>query len=69
MPASENMLKEIKDRLNIDVYFETGLAEGNGVRKALRCGFKKVYSLELCDRWIEEGRENFKEGKIFVHLK
>jgi len=63
MPATENLLKSIIENHNVKIYFETGLAEGNGIRKALNCGFEKIYSIEVCDRWINEGKENFKDNE------
>jgi hypothetical protein len=62
MPASEGLLTSLKNQHGINTYFETGLAEGNGVRKALNCGFDNIYSVDICTRWVEEGKENFKDN-------
>lgn len=46
-----------------DVFVETGTFIGDGVRHALKFGFKEVYSIELSKGLYEQCCESFKENK------
>ena len=46
------------------VFVETGLYRGDGTRKALRAGFKKIYSIEIDRKWIRRARAQM-PGHIF----
>lgn len=59
MPIPNNILNKIKDQHNINVYFETGLARGRGVEAALNANFNKIYSIEIYERWINEGIKKY----------
>ncbi len=69
MPVPVKLLKAIITNQNVKIYFETGLSEGNGVRKALSCGFEKIYSIDLCSRWIKEAKENFKDNDNVILIE
>jgi hypothetical protein len=56
-------------------YFETGLWDPRcevSSRIALRCGFNKLYSIEIKQEWVDLGKEVFKEyiesGKYHLYL-
>ena len=55
MPIHNSILTELKNRYNLSTYFETGLSRGRGVDSALSSGFDKIYSIDVCKRWIDEG--------------
>lgn len=50
------------------VFIETGTFHGEGVRKALRAGFKKIYSIELNKKYYNElvvkFEKQIKEGRV-----
>lgn len=55
MPFNSDLL-EIKNKYKCEIYLETGLyklRENSSINKALRCGFDKVYSIELEQKWID----------------
>ncbi len=62
MPIDFN-LEEIRKEFNCDNYFETGLWDPRtdvSSKKALECGFSKVFCIEIRKDWVELGREIFK---------
>lgn len=57
-------LEQVRKRFNCKVYFETGLWDPTSEvssKKALRSGFDKVYCIELREKWIDLGKQVFKE--------
>ena len=58
-------LKTLKETHNCVNYFETGLWDPRddniSSRKALSCGFDKVYCIEIRKDWVELGNKVFKE--------
>ena len=55
MPFKSDLL-QIKQTHDCDIYLETGLFkinENSSINKAIRCGFDKVYSVELEKKWID----------------
>lgn len=63
MPISFD-LKTLKETHNCVNYFETGLWDPRddvSSKKALTCGFEKVYCIEIRKDWVELGNEVFKE--------
>ena len=68
-------MERLRKRYGCVNYFETGLydpREDISSRKALRCGFDKVFSIEIRKDWVELGNEIFKddimEGKYHLYL-
>lgn len=62
MPINFN-LDEIQKEFNCTNYFETGLWDPRtdvSSKKALECGFSKVFCIELQKEWVDLGREIFK---------
>jgi hypothetical protein len=61
MPINFN-LEEIRKSNNCSNYFETGLwnpMDDVSSKKALSCGFNKVYCLEIRQDWVEIGQKVF----------
>ena len=61
MPTSFDF-EELRERFACDVYLETGLydpREDVSCRKALGCGFKKLYSIELRQDWVEPAHKEY----------
>lgn len=61
MPISFD-LKTLKETHNCVNYFETGLWDPRddvSSKKALYCGFEKVYCIEIRKYWVELGNEVF----------
>jgi hypothetical protein len=57
-------LEALRKDTGCTIYFETGLADPRrdvSCRKALAAGFRKVYSLEVYEEWIELGRREFRD--------
>ena len=57
-------LENIRKRFGCTVYFETGLWDPTSdvsSKKALRGGFDKVYCIELREKWIDLGKQVFKD--------
>lgn len=79
MPIPLNSLKNLKEKYDLNVYFETGLSRGRGVDSAISAGFDRIYSIEICTRWITEGREKYNADTVtliqgdsqdlFAHIK
>lgn len=61
MPISFD-IEELRQRYNCSTYLETGLYDPRrdvSCRKALTTGFKKLYTIELREDWVELGRIEF----------
>jgi hypothetical protein len=57
-------LEELRKQHNCVNYFETGLWDPRrevSCRQALSCGFEKVYSMEIEKKWVDLGKEEFKD--------
>jgi hypothetical protein len=57
-------LEELRKTFSCENYFETGLWDPRSdvsSKKALSCGFKKVYCIEIRNDWVELGNEIFKD--------
>lgn len=57
-------IQEIKDTFQCENYFETGLWDCTGentCKRAIKAGFKKVYSVELLKEWYDKGNNLLKE--------
>ena len=57
-------LEELRKEYNCQNYFETGLWDPRddvSSKKALSCGFNKVYCIEIREDWINLGNEIFKD--------
>ena len=74
MPISFD-LEILRNMHNCVNYFETGLWDPRddvSSKKALSCGFDKVYCIEIRKDWVELGNEVFKEyivsGKYNLYL-
>lgn len=54
------------------IFIETGTSRGNGVKKALKDRFKKIYSIELKKKFYDECKIKFKKeiqkGKVELFL-
>ena len=68
-------LESLRKEHNCVNYFETGLWDPRyevSSRIALRCGFNKLYSIEIKQEWVDLGKEVFKEyiesGKYHLYL-
>ena len=59
MAIPKQLLSELKEEHNCNVFFETGLYHGFSARIALDLGFEKVISIELLQRFIDMGKEKF----------
>jgi hypothetical protein len=44
------------------IFFETGTNTGLGIRCAMECGFKKIYSIDIEERYYEMGLISFKNN-------
>lgn len=56
-------LEKIRKEYNCSNYFETGLYDPRGdvsTKKALSCGFDKVFCIEIRNDWVELGYDIFK---------
>ncbi len=66
MPISFD-LENLRKKHNCFNYFETGLYDPRGnvsSKVALKCGFDKVYSVEIRKDWVELGKDIFKDNII-----
>lgn len=45
------------------VFFETGTNMGHGVRRAVECGFKKVISVDIEEKYYELAKQEFTKDK------
>ena len=61
MAINIDLLSEIKRTHNTEVFFETGLYDGWSATYALEAGFRKVYSIELLQRFVERGKKKFEK--------
>jgi hypothetical protein len=61
MPIAFN-IEELRQRFGCTTYLETGLYDPRmdvSCRKALQCGFKKLYTVELRQDWVDLGKAEF----------
>ncbi len=71
MPISFD-IEEIREKNDCKIYFETGMWDPRmniSAKKALRCRFDRVYTIELCREWIYFGEQIFKEELESGRLK
>ena len=61
MTISLKLLKKMKNYGNINIYFETGMSTGNGIKKAIECNFNKIYSIDICKKWITYNEKQFRD--------
>jgi hypothetical protein len=65
-------LKDLKDKHNCQVFFETGFYAGKRFEYALQAGFEKVISVELLADFVSNGINKFakeiSEGKANIFL-
>ena len=54
------LLKEFKEKYNTPIFFETGTAWGEGVKTALKCGFKQIISVEIMEPQYNILKDMFK---------
>lgn len=55
-------IEELRTRFGCTTYLETGLYDPRAdvsCRKALTCGFKKLYTVELREDWVALGKQEF----------
>lgn len=57
MPISPDTLRKYAGRS--DIFIETGTHTGRTVQTAKGFGFKKIYSIELSDKWYKSNRAKF----------
>lgn len=70
MAINKSLLKELKDKHNLEVFFETGFYHGYSASTAMELGFNKLYSVELLRKFVDYGNEKFKkeiaEGRVNI---
>jgi len=57
-------IEKLRQKYNCINYFETGLWDPRGnvsSKQALRCGFDKIYCIEIRKDWVELGQKVFNE--------
>ena len=58
-------LESIRTDNKCDVYFETGMydpqRENASLKQALKCNFKKLFSIEILSKWVTLAAKEFKE--------
>tara|TARA_A200000159_G_scaffold160656_2_gene181143 strand:- start:34 stop:597 length:564 start_codon:yes stop_codon:yes gene_type:complete len=59
MAIPKQLLSELKETYDCNIFFETGLYHGFSARIALDLGFEKVISIEILQRFIDMGKEKF----------
>ena len=64
MPIPTHLLKNLRTKYHLNVYFETGLSKGKGVDSALEAKFNKIYSIDVCTRWIKEGLQKYDSSHV-----
>lgn len=65
MPSSLGLFKKYTS----DIFFETGSFMGDGIQYALEAGFKKIYSMELSDKYFNHCTERFRNNKSVTIIK
>lgn len=63
MPANSEIFKRFPNK----VFVETGTFHGQGVEDAMRAGFRRILSIELCPSFAEENQKRF-AGKECVTI-
>ena len=60
----------LKKNRKSNVFFETGLHIGTGVKQAVQAGFNKIYSIEISSIYYDNGLKTFekeiKENKVIL---
>lgn len=71
MSLTKDQLKELKERFDCSVFFETGFYKGQRFQYALDAGFDKVICIELLKNFVDAGKVKFdqeiKDGKALIH--
>lgn len=65
MPSSLLLFKKYVS----EIFFETGSFIGEGIQYAIEAGFKKIYSMELSDKYFNHCTERFKNNKSVTIIK
>jgi len=61
MTIPKHIIEECKKETN--VLFETGMHHGDGIQRALDCGFEKIFSVDIDKRCIDFCTPRFKHNK------
>ena len=68
-------LEKLREKYNCINYFETGLYDSSknvSLKKALKCSFSKLYSIEIRKDWVDLSKEVFKKdiekGRLKLYL-
>lgn len=61
MTIPKDIIEECKKETN--VLFETGMHKGEGIQRALDCGFEKIFSVDIDKRCIDICTSRFKHNK------
>lgn len=67
---SSTLSEEVLSKYSNKIFVETGTHFGDGVEIALKCGFEKIYSIEIDPDRVQMNREKFQkeiaEGKVEI---
>lgn len=61
MSISFETLKELKEKHQCDIFFETGFYVGKRFEYALESKFEKVISIEILQKFVDDGKKKFAE--------
>jgi len=62
MPILVNDLRKFKR----NIFIETGLSVGSGIKRAIEAGFRKFYSIEIDKKYYEQGLHKFKKLPVKI---
>lgn len=70
MAINKSLLKELKAKHDLEVFFETGFYHGYSAETALELGFNELYSVELLRKFVDYGNKKFEkeiaEGRVNI---
>lgn len=60
--------QETLNRYKSDIFVETGTHIGDGIRKALTAGFKKVYTMDTVEKYVNRARKKTKGKNVEFYV-
>lgn len=66
-PKYNSLYPELLNKYQHTTFIETGCWRGQGIRAALDCGFKKVYSCDIDENWVNYCKSIY-EDKLNVTI-
>lgn len=61
------LIPEILNQFRNEIFIETGCAGGAGIKVALECGFKHIYSCDIVENSYNLCKSLYKDSNVFLY--